>query len=111
MAIEMQRGRIQLCHRQALSLSDARGTRLRAVAGTSWVTIDHDRRDWVLEPGDELLVDSAARVLLTSLGPHATVDIAADAPQRSPRTGPLAWLGRAATLPPARAAAPRGAAA
>ena len=108
MTIDLRRARIQLSGHQPLSLTNARGTRLRAVAGTSWVTIDRDRRDWVLEPGDDMVVDSTARVLLTCLGTSATVDVctgarAAVAPRRL-----LIWLARA--WPGARAAALGGAA-
>lgn len=95
MTLDLSRARIQLSGRRPLTLTDARGTRLRAVDGTSWVTIDHDRRDWVLEPGDELVVDSAARVMLTSLGRDATIDLSAGTPRPAAPRRALAWLAQA----------------
>ena len=105
MTIDLRRARIQLSGRQPLSLTNARGTRVRAVDGTSWVTIDHDRRDWVLEPGDELVVDSRARVLLTSLGRSATIDLCTGGD--APAAGLRSWLAR--NLQTVRTAAPVGA--
>jgi hypothetical protein len=62
-----------------LRLNHARGTRLRSVAGTLWVTIDDDCRDLVLERGQSLVIDSARPVLVTALGAAATAGVCAPA--------------------------------
>ena len=36
-------------------------------AGTLWVTIDHDPRDFVLEPGERMRVPRGARALVNAL--------------------------------------------
>ncbi len=94
MTIDLRRARVRLSARQPLSLHDARGTRLRAVAGTAWVTMDHERRDWVLEPGDELVVDSAGAVLVMALGRQGTtIDLCTEARPVAP-----GWLDRLARV-------------
>ena len=75
--------RLQLPPDQILRLSDARGTRLRVVTGTGWLTIDHDPRDVILNPGDEWLVDGRQPVLLTALGGAAMIQVCTPAPSRS----------------------------
>ena len=73
-----------------LRLTDARGTRVRAVAGTLWLTIDGDLRDLVLQAGQSLVIDTPRRVLVTTLGGPATAGVCAA------RRAPPAWLGRLA---------------
>ncbi len=81
--------RIRVDALQPLTLTHAHGTRLRAVAGTMWVTVDHDSRDWVLEPGDEMVVESTQRVLVTPLGRgETTIDVCT--PTRGRRAGGFA---------------------
>jgi len=76
MTIDLRHARVQLSSRQPLTLADARGSRLRALAGTAWVTMDGDSRDWVLEAGDELQLASDRRVLVMALGPaQATMEL------------------------------------
>jgi hypothetical protein len=92
MTIDLRRARVRLAARQPLGLHDARGTRLRAVAGTAWVTVDRERRDWVLEPGDELVVDSTGGVLVMALGREGTtIDLCTAACPVAP-----GWLDRLA---------------
>ena len=81
MRIDAERTLIQMTERQALRLTDAQGTRLRAVAGTSWVTIDHDGRDLLLEPGDELLIASPQPVFASALSGCATLSVMAQPPR------------------------------
>ena len=76
---------------EPLQLTRACGTSLRAVAGVAWVTVDHDSRDWVLEPGDELTIESSERVLVTALGRgETTIDVRAPQPRRQAQ-GFRAW--------------------
>jgi hypothetical protein len=77
MRFDAPHARVQLPADQLLRLTHARGTRLRAIAGTSWITIDDDPRDVVLNPGDEWVVDAERPVLVTSLGGAATVAVCA----------------------------------
>lgn len=51
------------------------GARLRAVRGTTWVTIDFDRRDLVLDPGDEYVLESDAPLMLSALGGEALLKV------------------------------------
>jgi len=76
MTIQLQRARLRLADRQPLELTDSHGARLRGVGGAAWITVDNDSRDWVLEPGDEFVVASSERVLVTALGAGgATLDL------------------------------------
>ena len=74
--------RVQLPPDQILRLTDARGTRLRVVAGTGWLTIDHDPRDLILNPGEEWLVDGRQAVLVTALGGAAMIEVCTPAPSQ-----------------------------
>lgn len=67
-----------------LRLTDARGIRLRSMAGTLWVTIDGDPRDQILQTGESLVVDSTQPVLVSALGGTASVGVCAPAPAASP---------------------------
>ena len=87
---------VQLDPREPLSLTDAIGTRLRARSGTAWVTIDNDTQDRVLEPGDELLIASRARVLVSSLGGQASVELCEPRAARRRPFAAGAWIGRLA---------------
>ena len=42
-------------------------TRLRGIAGQSWITLDNDRRDIVLGPGEEFVADSRVRAIACAL--------------------------------------------
>lgn len=69
--------RLRITERQPLRLTDGAGTRLCAVDGVLWVTIDRDPRDQLLHPGDSLVIDSSRPVLVTALGSTATVLVCA----------------------------------
>jgi hypothetical protein len=79
MRFDAPHARVQLPADQLMRLTHARGTRLRAITGTSWITIDNDPRDLVLQPGEEWVVDAEQPVLVTSLGGVATVAVCAPA--------------------------------
>lgn len=83
-----------------LRLTAARGTRVRSLSGTLWVTIDGDLSDHMLEPGESVLIDSDAQVLVSPLGGTATVGLCE---QPQPEPGVLARLiKRVGALLPAR---------
>src|SRR5215510_2745018 len=75
MWINTPNARLAIAARRGLRLKDARGARLRAVQGTLWVTIDNDRRDIVLDPGESFVVDSDQPLVVMPLGECASVDI------------------------------------
>ena len=79
MWIDPPNARLELSARHPLRLDDARGTLLRAVQGTLWITLDDDPRDIVLDAGEQFVVDSGARLLVLPLSGVATVDVQ-DAP-------------------------------
>ena len=84
---------------QPLSLTDALGTRLRGVSGITWVTVDNEVEDIVLSPGDEWVVASPQRVLVTSLHGKSSVDLSAPVTEHLAPAHPSLWaqgLGRLA---------------
>ncbi|MEO8849844.1 MAG: DUF2917 domain-containing protein [Casimicrobiaceae bacterium] len=52
-----------------LKLDDARGTTLRVARGTLWVTQEHDRRDFVLGPGDVWAIERDGLTLVEAQTP------------------------------------------
>lgn len=75
MLIATEATRLTLERGQSTRLLDARHAHLASAAGTLWVTIDNDRRDIVLEPGDGFEVDSAEPLLICALGGPAVLDL------------------------------------
>ena len=77
-------------------LADACNTRLTCLSGNAWITIDGDRRDIVLEPGDQFIVDSNKPLLIYALksGRPLRLDVDASAPRCTPRrrNGLAGWL-------------------
>lgn len=83
MWIKTANARMALTARRPTRLNRACGATLRGLRGATWVTIDGDRRDIVLAPGDQFVVDSAQPLLVMSLHGEAVIEvIAAAAPQR-----------------------------
>jgi len=48
-------------------LQGRRGHRIEALAGSLWVTLDHDLRDIVIEPGDGFDIDREGDTLVSAL--------------------------------------------
>jgi len=90
MWINTPNARLALAARRGLRLKDARGTRLRAVQGTLWITIDDDPRDIVLDPGQSFTVDSDRPLVVMPLGECATIDV--KSPAATARGRWSAWL-------------------
>ena len=64
------------------------GSRVECLAGTAWLTLDGDRRDIVLRPGQSFLVDADAQVLVCALDGGATVvDVLEPTPIRHREAG------------------------
>jgi hypothetical protein len=101
--LHTRHARLNITERQPLRLTDGAGTRLRAIDGVLWVTIDGDPRDQVLQPGDSLVIDSSRPVLVTALGSTATVSVCA--PDDEAVTAQHGWSRPdwAAAVPTARA--------
>jgi hypothetical protein len=92
MWINTPNARLAVGGRRGLRLNAGRGTTLKAVRGTLWVTIDNDPRDIVLDPGESFLVDSDAPLFVMALGDNATLDVCAESAANDRRSAaPRAW--------------------
>ena len=111
MDVHTRHAQVQLNAHRPMSLIDAQGARLRATSGTAWLTIDDDLRDLVLTPGEEWVVDSSHRVLVTPLGREAVelelseADLAPETVRPSDPATP-AWFDRMTRALHLRPAAP-----
>ena len=75
MLIDVPRTRLLLQRGQISRLPEARATHLCSASGTLWITIDHDTRDIVLEPGQCFVVQSAEAVTVSALSGPAVLDL------------------------------------
>jgi hypothetical protein len=73
MLIDLHRAQLVLPEGEFASLRYERRTRLTAVRGTAWITIDHDPRDIVIDPGQHCEVPSGRRVVVHPLHGGATL--------------------------------------
>ena len=48
-------------------LPDGRGRRIESLSGSLWVTIDHDRRDILVNPGKGFDIDRSGTTLISAL--------------------------------------------
>jgi hypothetical protein len=77
MLIDIPHTRLLLQRGQTSRLPEARATHLCSAAGTLWITIDHDVRDIVLEPGQCFTVQSDEAVTISALSGPAVLDLRA----------------------------------
>jgi Protein of unknown function (DUF2917) len=84
MQLNLHQAQVPLTSPVPLRLQSARGTQVRSLAGTLWVTVDGDDTDHVLERGESWIVDSDAPVLVSPLQGTATVGLS-DQPEPAPR--------------------------
>lgn len=75
MLIDLRSARITLQRGQTSRLRGAGPSYLSSACGTLWVTMDNDRRDIVLEPGEGLGISNADGVLVCALGGPATLQL------------------------------------
>lgn len=109
MATLIQRTELQMAAAELLALDGIRGTRLRCVEGSVWLTLDGDPRDVFLHPGDDFVVDRGGATLLHALAPTRLEVVRQDAVPLAPAgrwRGALAHLARRlyAALSPSRLA-------
>jgi hypothetical protein len=69
MATLTHRIEVHLAADELLPLAEIRGTRLRCIEGNLWLTLDRDRRDIFLAPGESFVVDGDGVALLQALAP------------------------------------------
>ena len=82
-----ERFQLSLAKRSIFTLPDGAGVGIECRSGSVWVTLDHDRRDIVLGPGERFVGDRHRRMLVSALEP-AFITVTGSRP---------------ATLPPPRA--------
>ncbi len=75
MLIDTPRARLLLERGQTSRLSNACRSYLASTAGTLWVTIDHDPRDFVLEAGEGIEVGCSGVLMVSALGGPATLEL------------------------------------
>lgn len=69
MARVTQETRFDLAKNDLVTLSDARDEVLNCTGGELWITIDGDRRDIILTPGERWPIESRAAVIIMALKP------------------------------------------
>ncbi len=110
MHLDIHQALVPLTSPAPLRLQGVRGTRVRSLAGTLWVTIEGEDTDHVLQRGQSLVVDSDAPVLVSPLQGSATVGLCDPAPPASrPQRRWSRWLQAARPLRPGLAALPAAA--
>ena len=75
MLLTTGQARLELADDQVARLRDACDTRLEVVDGFVWLTIEGDRQDVVLAPGDSYVVDTADIVTVSALRGAAAVEV------------------------------------
>ena len=75
MLIDTTHATLRLERGQTSRLTGACRSRLASAAGTLWVTIDHDPRDFVLEPGESIDLGCEDMLMVSALGGPATLEL------------------------------------
>jgi len=75
MLIDVPHTRLLLQRGQTSRLPQARAAHLCSAEGTLWITLDHDARDIVLEPGECFVVPSDKGVTISALSAKAVLDL------------------------------------
>jgi hypothetical protein len=90
MNAQPQRLSLSLANRAVFTLPDAHEVDIECASGAVWITLDHDRRDIVLEPGQRFRSESHRRALVAALEPScvrfsaAGLSVASTPAERSP---------------------------
>jgi hypothetical protein len=69
MQIGLRQANISLGARHAMSLNDAVGAEVACVTGQVWLTMDGDRRDIFLAPGEAHSIERAGLTLINAIEP------------------------------------------
>ncbi len=69
MQLQLKQPVIALESGQVVTLDDAQGTRIVTRIGAVWVTEEGEMRDYVVGPGDQLVVARGGRTLVQALQP------------------------------------------
>ncbi|HEV6965997.1 DUF2917 domain-containing protein [Roseateles sp.] len=75
MLIDTAQTRLLLQRGQTCSLARATAARLCSASGTLWITMDHDMRDIVLEPGQCFTVDRDEQLTISALSGPAVLHL------------------------------------
>ncbi|MEO6279534.1 DUF2917 domain-containing protein [Roseateles sp.] len=75
MLIDVPHTRLLLQRGQTSRLPEARAAHLCSAEGTLWITLDHDSRDIVLEPGECFIVPNDRGVTISALSSRAVLDL------------------------------------
>ena len=75
MLIDIPRTRLLLQRGQTSRLPEASATHLCSAEGTLWITVDHDVKDIVLEPGECFVVPNNKGVTVSALSAKAVLDL------------------------------------
>jgi hypothetical protein len=87
MQIGLRQANISLAAHRALTLTDAAGAEVECVTGQLWLTMDGDRRDIFLAPGDAHNIERGGLTLINAIEPSVMhVEL--------PRARPAAWKRR-----------------
>lgn len=69
MATQSHLKEIEIAANELVVLPNAPGVRVDCLAGSVWLTLHHDRRDVVLNPGDRFVIDRNGDTLVQALAP------------------------------------------
>ena len=84
MQIGLRQANISLGARRAMTLMDAAGAEVAVLTGQVWLTMDGDRRDIFLAPGDAHSIERGGLTLINAIEPSVVhVEL--------PRPRPAAW--------------------
>jgi len=79
MLLNAEHARLDLAEDQVARLSDACDSRIQATDGFVWLTVEGDRGDIVLRPGESYVVDAGDTVTVSALRGAAAVEVRAHA--------------------------------
>lgn len=73
---------VELGPQSLLALKEAKGTRVRCLLGTLWITEEANRKDVVLGPGQVFELRGAGRALVQAIGAsRASIEAASGRPE------------------------------
>ncbi len=67
MILELASPRLALDPGQVVALDDACGTRVEAAGGRLWITLEGDRRDIVVRPGESFVIARGGRTVVQAV--------------------------------------------